>query len=671
MGNAEGQKAELPKELLFLASLDLSNHYPENLASKPEFRKVGLDFTRDFRLKLGKITIQDSPSHGTIDYRAGPSIFIQDYQEDLEGPISTWATSLKDIQTALKLPRQDGASGQVQLDYVLARAKNKRKSISGSEPLPRDVKFYGSFFEADFDISSEIDTFSALRLRATKDMLLQILSYHQVSAAYLSFLSYFGYKSVTSESDALFGGFRYLRRLDDSKDTPRHNTSSQPLLGRSGHDFQLAFEFKAVFLHREKKSQASINRERTDYKMRTSEYSWSRSWWWERRQKDEPALPYDVRDKLRAYLITQAAVYHHFDLDNGKALWIITGPNEELLDETGIPDDSLTTSERYLRSYRNYVDVRTNSPGERLRSALDVILWIGQWSLSEFAWYIDLLDQAVGLLTEGIVDYPEERMTTGITPATLKQLNGYLEKANQCIINLNANIRVCGRLKMFYQEQLLADVKGRESMAWIAGEKSNILEFTRKNGLISSALENLCRRADQLVQVGKRRESVMKGIMHSENKIRMKHEARRTSAIALLTFVLFPLTLTTTFMAAGIVKFDDPDNLVGQWSRGGGLWFISITIILCGLFISIYVFMTRSLRESYDGGDAKHIGLRQLDVSMFWFPIWDLVRDFELEDRLGVILQWTFDSIKLWLTSLRNRFSCCCSPDEEQGMKSD
>ena len=113
-------------------------------------------------------------------------------------------------------------------------------------------------------------------LRLTQDMLLRLLSFHQVMPVYLDFLSVFG--SQNEARDLRFSGFREQVALSIT------HRASIPELGRSGRQFQLSYNLKAVAC----KSALGIA---------LTEQQWS---------------------------IRQAAIHHQFDVESGLSLWIIT-----------------------------------------------------------------------------------------------------------------------------------------------------------------------------------------------------------------------------------------------------------------------------------------------------------------------------------------------------------
>jgi hypothetical protein len=199
-------------------------------------------------------------------------------------------------------------------------------------------------------ILSLLETFTSESdlLYITEEMLFQILSYHQVSPCYLNFITCF--KSHTGTSDLRFGGFRCQKYFSDGSIGVEN-------LGRSGCRFQLSFKLKTARLHSP-------------------------------HPKDKPG-------RTEKWSLPQAAVYHHFDVKNARAFWILTAPNKSF--------DSTHGSNYLWSEISKSIDVRqvtSSQETQRFKSSFDVLLCLGEWSLGEFTFYIqnieDELDELVG-----------------------------------------------------------------------------------------------------------------------------------------------------------------------------------------------------------------------------------------------------------------------------------
>lgn len=97
----------------------------------------------------------------------------------------------------------------------------------------------------------------------------------------------------------------------------------------------------------------------------------------------------------------------------------------------------------------------------------------------------------------------------------LKSLNRYLENVDECIVGLEANIRVCKALTQFYKNELLQDPKlGRLGQRWIIENQieleESIDEATAKITNTCNASNAMLRRAMMVKQIGTRREGMVR-----------------------------------------------------------------------------------------------------------------------------------------------------------------
>ena len=162
--------------------------------------------------------------------------------------------------------------------------------------------------------------------------------------SYLDFMFVFGLSN--SARELRFSGFRQQTSLSDRAGNP-----AIPGMGRSGSSFQMCYNLKGV---------ACI----------------------------VPKTP-------AQWSIQQAAIHHQFDIEEGTALWIVTKGDLEiknrvkaLTGKDGQPED---------RAFE--------SPAECLKSSLAVHLLLCHWSIEEWRWYIQHLEDAI----EAEVWYPHAR----------------------------------------------------------------------------------------------------------------------------------------------------------------------------------------------------------------------------------------------------------------------
>lgn len=175
---------------------------------------------------------------------------------------------------------------------------------------------------------------SRASLKVTREMLMMVLTYHQVMASFLDFLFPFG--NQHHAQDFHFSGFRYEDRFSDVD-----RGSVIPELGWSGRDFQFCYNLKSI-----------------------------------EPSKGQPEWPWSIR---------QSALYHSFDLETGRTVWIII-KGDQLLKKRiksatgsrGLPETScLSTVDRAFAS----------------TLAIHIILC--EWSGENWRWYINFLEEAL------------------------------------------------------------------------------------------------------------------------------------------------------------------------------------------------------------------------------------------------------------------------------------
>ncbi len=184
-------------------------------------------------------------------------------------------------------------------------------------------------------------------------------------------------------------------------------------LGRSGYHYQLAFELRTVF---RPASQDTEYEEREIVEqfveddprgMRrgdnngTAGAAWRLLPSWLRPRDgdagDEAATEFtgQTLENPTLWPLDQCAIYHHFDVENGKSLWMITaaeGEGNKPMFESGL-GVSQGSQFRDVRNARYSTDVLSTSPiDQRFRASLSVMLWLADWSLSDYGQYITTLD---------------------------------------------------------------------------------------------------------------------------------------------------------------------------------------------------------------------------------------------------------------------------------------
>lgn len=179
---------------------------------------------------------------------------------------------------------------------------------------------------------------SRARLKVSRRMVIEIMTYHQVMPAYLDFMFVFG--EQPEQPDLRFSGFREQTNIGLS-----FQSLAIPSLGRSGRQFQICYNIKNVELKKQDTSNFMHD-------------EWS---------------------------IRQTAVFHSFDIITGVTLWILTKGGldlqqrfKELTGKEARPEDkSFGTAE------------------ESFRSSLSAHLLWCYWATDDWRSYLRWLEMAV------------------------------------------------------------------------------------------------------------------------------------------------------------------------------------------------------------------------------------------------------------------------------------
>ncbi|KAL8772819.1 MAG: hypothetical protein Q9209_002164 [Squamulea sp. 1 TL-2023] len=213
--------------------------------------------------------------------------------------------------------------------------------------------------------------------------------------SYLDFMFVFGLSN--SARELRFSGFREQVSLKTSA-----VSLVAPSMGRSGHSFQLCYNLKGV---------ARISTEKP--------IQWS---------------------------VRQIAIHHQFDVDEGTALWIVTKGDLEIKDRI-----KALTGKDARPDYRALA-----SPEECLKSSLAVHLLNCHWSVGDWRWYIQYLEDAIDNETDTAIHgrRGHGEVARIYVPADLQTLQDYQDKMNETIMVLQANNHVLMSLRDFYEALL-------------------------------------------------------------------------------------------------------------------------------------------------------------------------------------------------------------------------
>ena len=184
------------------------------------------------------------------------------------------------------------------------------------------------------------------RLPLTREMFSLVLTYHYIMPEFLDFVFPFG-KQLYAQ-DFHFAGFR----SDLSLYTPR-KSHCIPTLGRSGLGFEIAYSLFSV--------------EKIDRKQ---------------------LIPWSIR---------RAAIYHSFDMETSKTVWVVIKGNRQL--ETIVK----SATESHGSEFGAFT-----TPANTMFSTLNTHLLICEWAAENWRWYISFLEEMLQLVSRRIVAVPME-----------------------------------------------------------------------------------------------------------------------------------------------------------------------------------------------------------------------------------------------------------------------
>lgn len=177
----------------------------------------------------------------------------------------------------------------------------------------------------------------------------RVLTYHQVMPDYLDFLCLYG-RQIKPRN---LGFCRF--RTQVTIDNPTMGLD-MPELNRSGCGYQMCYNLKTVA---RVSSPASNN-------------------------FDSATFGYDNSGSAQ-WSIRQAAIHHQFDIEKGTALWIITKGDKDLKDRL-----SALTGPYGRPDARAFEEIP-----DSFQSTLATHLFLCQWSISEWDWYIEWLETMI------------------------------------------------------------------------------------------------------------------------------------------------------------------------------------------------------------------------------------------------------------------------------------
>lgn len=315
---------------------------------------------------------------------------------------------------------------------------------------------------------------SRSKLNIDRAMLTRILTYHQVSPGFLDFLFTFGLSE--HPKDFHFSGFRSEMNFDDGEER-----LLLPQMGRSGRELRMSYILRGV----------------------------------------EPA----PNQKAWPWAIRQSAIYHAFDIETARSVWLIVKANKVIksrIKSLGEPlgeDSSLCPGESPMDDLQSF------------ESSLLSHLLICDWASEQWRWYIGDIERRVQELTRDVLtesaDLPAEMQRSPTFPPVsekpeqggpmsgaqagaastrsfsfehLQEVHYVEEKANEALLVLRANASVINDLERCYSEAVELLRQSYSKSANILPEDSNLRAFrqrinvaTKDSAMHQSRLEALLR----------------------------------------------------------------------------------------------------------------------------------------------------------------------------------
>lgn len=350
----------------------------------------------------------------------------------------------------------------------------------------------------------------------TTPMLRRILSYHQVSAEYLDYLSLFGERD--SPNDLKFGNFEGNCTLR----TPPPNGLVAPDLSRSGQHYEMCFNLKGV----------------------------------------ETKFP-DARipTKLDQWSIRQAAIYHKFDVMYGNAVWVITKATWTLKQAF-----KQATGDGSGPDARTFDDVSSS-----YQSSLAAHLVIAKWAGESWSRYLQCLEGEMNETPQSSLLLGDVTKGSGleVTRNYVHKIVHWEDAATEAALVLRTNVSILQAMRRFY-----TDLLGDPDFPLAQDVETATKSFSSELYHIEMETEGLRTRAEYLVaQTGKQMNLALNiiQVQNSELAKRSIDEAITMRIITIVTLIYLPATFVSTFFGTDIVKYQPNDEAETYHTRYSSL----------------------------------------------------------------------------------------------------
>ncbi|KAK4228856.1 hypothetical protein QBC38DRAFT_136169 [Podospora fimiseda] len=428
------------------------------------------------------------------------------------------------------------------------------------------------------------------RLKITEELLLKILTYHQVSPHFLNFVSHICQEGQTSGATKIpFSGFQRIGSF--FKSLSLASAGQNLALGRSGHYYELVFELKVVCdLGKIVKTAPQPNRsEKTEEKGAGLRRRWRRDGASTQTAAVNDSAP-SVED-FKLWPVVQSVIYHRFDLVHGNSLWILTAG-----DDAKAPKSCPFRDFDEIKGSLTSLGISQDSHfvGQCFTSNLYALVHLSDWSHSDFDSYINLLYDKMQALTLQHID--SQKDWEEISEKTLKTLHQYMETLGECIEALKSNLRVCQSIAELYTGEF-SKKKKASRFPWMQSKDNKAYHAMIQDmkgfhvAMKSSCdtIEELIRRAERVKDIGIKREDTIYRMLQNRDTHSSAKLAEVTTLFSVITLILLPISIMSSIFSTDIIKFNGNEGgegsatFAGNWSGPAAFWFLILSAAATGI----------------------------------------------------------------------------------------
>ncbi|KAJ9148645.1 hypothetical protein NKR23_g4855 [Pleurostoma richardsiae] len=355
----------------------------------------------------------------------------------------------------------------------------------------------------------------------TKEMLFMLLTYHQVSPCYLPFIACL--TSSTGAKGFSAGGSR----------GPRMNP-----FGRSGQHYQFAFRLHGMV---------------------------------------------SLDDRLHKWRQHTAAIYHHFDVQNGSALWILTAP----LDQTVNCKRKNFVWEKVKKHIHADsggglgAQITDEEGWKRFEASLDIIVAIVEWSLegcSVYAYELSERIEKVNNIWLGVLLFDSYVSDEGPELFTrhMRPLHNIMDNIQVLSNRLKDNPPVLESMIDFYAKEInrcqgsslcgdeKCTVRPEVRAAFDSFKARMQAALAETHGIIKQVgyLESFVQNKENLIRQNRDMQRITEATLKDSSAMRQ---------FSVITLILLPITVVSTVLSTDIVKFQglSSNNSPGSTANSG------------------------------------------------------------------------------------------------------